>query len=252
VNERRETLETTARKVVGAVKPYVPIGAKRSVRRTVPKRFHRIFDPEWHRRTIGNIELWEELGRLQFEFLVGQGLRPEHRLLDVGCGPLRGGIHFIRYLEAGNYYGIDKAEDVLEEARTRELTSEQVAEKRPTLVAMSDFGFSRLERRFDFAIAQSVFTHLYLNGIVRCLVNMDGALVPGGRFYATFFLNPEGKRNLADIHQTETVVTHFDRDFFHYDVASFEWACEGLGLTVDYLGDWKNPRNQKMLVFTKE
>lgn len=243
--------ERSAQRVVGAVKPYVPIQAKRAVKRFVPRRLHRILDPEWHRRTIGNLELWSELGRLQFDFLVAQGLRPEHHLLDVGCGPLRGGVHFIRYLEPGRYFGVDKNADALQEARERELTPEESAAKRPTLVAMSDFGFERLGQRFDYAIAQSVFTHLYLNEIVRCLVNMDSVLKPGGRFYATFFLNPQGKKNLDDIHQTDTVVTHFDRDFFHYDVPTFAWACEGLGLTVDYVGDWKNPRNQKMLVFTK-
>ena len=251
MSEGRTGLEATAHRVVRAVKPYVPVSAKRQVKRAVPKRFHRVFDPEWHRRTIGNIDLWEQIGRLQFDFLVQQGLRPEHSLLDVGCGPLRGGVHFIRYLEPGNYYGVEKNASVLAEAEARELTPE-LKEKRPTLAAISDFGFSRLDRKFDFAIAQSVFTHLYLNEIIRCLVNMDEALAPGGRFYATFFVNPDGKQNLSDIHQTDAVVTHFDRDFFHYDLASFEWACEGLGLTVDYVGDWENPRNQKMLVFTKE
>jgi hypothetical protein len=43
-----------------------------------------------HRDLVGG--LWEELGRLQFEFLVGAGLRPEMRLLDIGCGCPRGGV----------------------------------------------------------------------------------------------------------------------------------------------------------------
>jgi SAM-dependent methyltransferase len=240
-----------ALKLLRSAKRYVPVSVKRPVKKLLPRRYHRVFDPDWHRRTIGNVPLWEELGRLQFTYLIEQGLRPEHYLLDVGCGPLRGGVHFIRYLEPGRYHGVDKNQDALEEARERELTPDEIAEKRPVLMAMSDFGFERLGQAFDYAIAQSVFTHLYLNEIVRCLVNIDRVLKPGGRFYATFFLNPDGKRNLDDIRQTDTVVTHFDRDFFHYDIATFEWACQGLGLSVDYLGDWKNPRNQQMLLFTK-
>src|SRR3712207_8664912 len=59
--------------------------------------------------------------------------------------------------------------------------------------------FGRFGRQFDYAIAQSVFTHLPLNNIVRCLMEIERALTPGGRFYATFYLNPGGKRKLEDI-----------------------------------------------------
>ncbi|HEY7982454.1 MAG TPA: hypothetical protein VID19_13355, partial [Candidatus Eremiobacteraceae bacterium] len=37
-----------------------------------------------HRAYVGGI--WEEIGKLQFDFLVAHGLRPEHHLVDVGCG----------------------------------------------------------------------------------------------------------------------------------------------------------------------
>lgn len=50
---------------------------------------------------------WEALGKLQFDYLVANGLKPGHRLLDIGCGTLRGGRHFIRYLAPGGYTGID-------------------------------------------------------------------------------------------------------------------------------------------------
>jgi SAM-dependent methyltransferase len=238
-------------RLLRSAKRYLPTSVKRPLKKAIPRRYHRIFDPHWHRRTIGNVPLWDELGRLQLTFLIEEGLRPEHHLLDVGCGPLRAGAHFVRFLEPSRYYGVDKNQDALEEARERELTAAEIVEKRPTLVAMSDFGFERLGQQFDYAIAQSVFTHLYLNEIARCLLNIEKALKPGGKFYATFFLNPGGKRNLADIAQTETVVTHFDRDFFHYDLSPFEWICEGTSLDVRYYGEWGHPRNQKMLVFTK-
>jgi len=43
----------------------------------------------------------------------------------------------------------------------------------------------------------------------------------------------------------------FDTNPFHYDFATFEWICEGTGLTPEYWGDWQTPKNQKMIVFTK-
>jgi hypothetical protein len=52
-----------------------------------------------HRGFIGG--LWDELGRLQVDFPVSEGLEPAHVLLDIGCGSLRGGVHLIPYLEPG-------------------------------------------------------------------------------------------------------------------------------------------------------
>jgi SAM-dependent methyltransferase len=240
-----------AKGTVSKLKPLVPVGIKRSIKRVIPRRYHRVFDPDWHRRTIGNLPRWEMLGDLQFEYLKERGLEPHHFLLDVGCGPLRGGVRFIDYLEPGRYYGVEKDEAVLEEARRVELPRHGLEHKDPTLVAMADFDFRRLGQTFDYAIAQSVFTHLPLNNIIRCLVRMEDALHEGGRFYATIWENPEGKRNLEDIRQSDHKVTHFDSDSFHYDFATFEWIADGTGLSVEHLGRWGHPQNQVMLLFTK-
>ena len=213
-------------------------------------RRQRSEDPEWHRQAVGG--LWEEMGRLQFEFLVEQGLRPDHRLLDVGCGSLRGGIHFIRYLEPGRYVGIDRSQELLLAGRD-ELRQAGLEEKRPELVQMEDFGLSRLGGRFDMGLAQSVFTHLPLNGVIRCLMAVDEVLEPGGRFFATFFENPDGKRHVEPIrHPTvtgEALITYFDRDPYHYDVDTFRWICRGTRLEVSVVGEWGHPRDQRMLIF---
>ena len=238
-------------RLLRSAKRYLPTSVKRPLKKVVPHRYYRLFDPDWHRRSIGNAPRWEELGRLQFEYLLNAGLEPPHYFLDVGCGPLRGGLHYIRYLEPGHYFGVDKNAAVLEEACAVELPRQGLEDRAATVVPMEDFGFERLGQTFDYALAQSVFTHLPLNSIIRCLMNMEGVLAPGGRFYATFYENPDGKRNLDDVRQTPRVVTHFDKDYFHYDLATFEWICEGTSLTVEYLGNWNNPQNQKMLLFTK-
>lgn len=43
-----------------------------------------------HRELVGG--MWDEIGTLQFVFLRDHGLEPSQRLLDVGCGALRGGF----------------------------------------------------------------------------------------------------------------------------------------------------------------
>ena len=243
------TVEKTMQRVFGSVTPHVPLSVKRPIKRAIPKRYYRFVDPEWHRWSIGG--MWDQLGQLQFDYLVGQGLQPHHYLLDVGCGPLRGGVHFIRYLDVGRYYGVEKDERKLAAGRDVELPQYGLVEKEPTLAVMENFDFPSLDRRFDYAIAQSVFTHLPINSIIRCVMQMEKVLVPGGTFYATFYENAQGKQNLDPVEQKPGLLTHFDEDFFHYDFGTFEWIASGTSLRVEHLGEWNNPRNQRMLVFTK-
>jgi SAM-dependent methyltransferase len=246
-------LAADRRAILGALKQHVPIGVKRRVRRALPDRYRRFWDPDWHRSTVrGNDAFWDYLGKLQLDYLVEQGLQPEHYVLDVGCGPLRAGVHFIGYLEPGHYAGVDKRADTLERARRVELPRYGLEDKDPMLLVNGAFEFSKLDQTFDYAIAQSVFTHLPLNTISRCLVEMAKVLRPGGRFYATIYENPQGKRYLGEIQQSERVVSYPDRDKYHYDLETLRCACVGTGLTMSYAGDWGHPDNQKMVVFTPE
>ncbi|GIU83695.1 MAG: type 12 methyltransferase [Acidimicrobiales bacterium] len=197
--------------------------------------------------------MWERIGRLQFEFLVSEGLRPEHRLLDIGCGALRGGLHFVRYLHPGNYYGVEVEPRNLAAARTN-LAAAGLVDRRPHLRKTSlfdvDFGVS-----FDFVLAQSVFTHLPLNPIRTCLCAVAAVLGEHGRFYATFFRGPRDTTDRRSmIHHAEDgpLVTHPDRNPFHYHPDELRWAARGTGLHAVDLGDWGHPRRQQMMLFTKD
>ena len=207
-----------------------------------------------HRGKVGG--LWDEIGQLQFDFLVRQGLQPHHSLLDVGCGSLRGGVHFIRYLEPGHYVGIDRDAALLAAGRDVELDAATLGAKQPLLVEMRDFQFGTLGRAYDYALAQSVFTHLPLNQIMRCLVNMGQVLNPDGRFFATFFENPHGRAHVEPINRPNQVgraiTTFYDADPFHYTFETMAWASEGTGLRAEHLGDWQHPRGQRMLMFHRD
>ena len=213
----------------------------------------QMLDPEWHRGAVGG--MWDEIGKLQFDFLRTRGLQPRHRFLDIGCGSLRGGVHFVRYLASGHYVGVDKNPALLDAGRT-ELDRHQLTHKDLTLVPMDDFDFPSLGLEFDYGLAQSLFTHLSLNSIIRCLANVDKVLTPQGRFFATFFENPDGKSNLGALshpcRDEPPLVTHFDEDPYHYDFGTFEWVCGGTRLKVEYVGEWGHPRGQRMLVFEKK
>lgn len=200
-----------------------------------------------HRQFVGG--MWDEIGQLQFEFLKSQGLLPQHRLADVGCGALRGGIHFVRYLDNSNYYGIDLNASLIEAAH-KELQVAGLADKNANLFVTDKFELP-WEEQFDFALAVSVFTHLYANQIAICLKRVQQRLAPKGKFYATFFQAP-GPVHLDQIcHQPGGFITHYNRDPFHYSFAEMEALAKFTGLSATLIGDWKHPRHQQMLCFSK-
>jgi SAM-dependent methyltransferase len=201
-----------------------------------------------HRRYVGG--LWHELGALQLNYLVSQGLRRDHTFLDVGCGALRGGIRFIAYLEANHYFGLDIDEELLEAGR-RELVQAGFADGAATLLRDDAFRFERFGRVFDVALAHSVFTHLRLDSIVRCLGEVEKVLAPDGRFFATFFASPGPRLRTESLPVSRGITTHVDADPFYYDPDIFRWLVEGSTLRCEIVGEWGHPRNQQMLVFSK-
>jgi SAM-dependent methyltransferase len=197
---------------------------------------------------------WDEIGRLQFNFLVSEGLKPDHAFLDVGCGVLRGGLHFVRYLDPGGYYGIDVNPDMIEGA-THELEAAGLASRGAHLRATETFDID-FGHPFDYGLALSVFTHLPLNSIYRCLANIAEHFTAGGCFFATYFPGPDGPERFVPITHASndghfTVTTYGDANHYHYSFEDFRLLCDRLPLRVENIGDWSHPRGQHMLRFTR-
>lgn len=203
-------------------------------------------DNNEHRHFIGG--LWEELGLLQFEFLKKRGLKPEHRLLDVGCGCLRGGVHFTKYLDEGKYYGIDINKSLIDAGEV-ELSKAGLLSKKANLLVDDSFAFSKFGVKFDYMVSISVFTHLPMNIIIRCLKNVKENLSPEGVYYSTFFLAPESVHLDKLRHDPGNIITNYDSDPFHYSREEVACMAELAQLRVEILGGWEHPRNQKMVAF---
>ena len=193
--------------------------------------------------------MWEEMGSLQLEFMCSQGLRPHHQLLDMGCGALRAGLFFIRYLDSGNYFGLDINTSLIEAGR-KELANASLNHRTPRLLVDDQFRASRFGVTFDFAIAQSLFTHLTMNHIINCIAEVRGVLKEGGQFYATFFEAPSPAHTSPILQIPGEVETHHDRDPFHYSIDEIRVLAELAGTHFEYLGDWSHPRAQKMVRIT--
>jgi cyclopropane fatty-acyl-phospholipid synthase-like methyltransferase len=202
-----------------------------------------------HRGFVGG--MWDEIGSLQFDFLKSQGLSPDHRLVDIGCGCLRGGVHFVPYLDKRRYCGIDINASLIEAGKKELRQNATNHDKQPDLRVTDRFDLVQFGVQFDYALAISVFTHLFSNHIGRCLLEVRKTLAPTGKFLATFFEAPTPLHLESIVHNPGNIVSHLDRDPFHYSFAEMEALAKFAGLSVKLIGAWKHPRDQRMLCFTK-
>jgi cyclopropane fatty-acyl-phospholipid synthase-like methyltransferase len=171
--------------------------ASRRLRRTAPPNRHALVGPPGQ---------WEMKRRFQFEFLCSRGLRVEHRLLDIGCGTLRGGIPLIEYLEIGHYTGIEARGGVLDEGR-KELAEAGLEHKLPLLIEASDPAHVQLEQPVDIAWAFSVLFHMTDNFVDSYLALVARSLADAGAFYANVNLGdrePDGWQGFPVLWRSES------------------------------------------------
>ena len=181
---------------------------------------------------------WDVIGPLQFEFLVENGLRPQNSLLDIGCGTLRAGRHFIRYLDSGNYTGFDISAAAIDYAHEL-VRKERLEAKKPTLFVNVEktLRFEQLQAaKFDFLLAQSVFTHLPEENVVECLNNVPKVMHGGSKFFFTYFDRPS--------------VSRPNTEAFGYPFAFLVEAAERCGLALRRRPDYLHPRKQSMVEAT--
>jgi SAM-dependent methyltransferase len=170
-------------------------------------------------------ERWLALGQMQFDYLVEHGLRPQDRMLEIGCGNLRAGRLFIDYLEPGHYYGIDISPDILIEAK-KTLVHYNLQDKLPHLTIADNLTLDFLPSGwFTVVHAHSVFSHSPLPVIEECLAHVGRVLAPGGFFDFTFD-RTEG---------TEHQVLHED---FYYRTETLTDLAKKYGLTARFMEDW--------------
>lgn len=199
-----------------------------------------------HRAAVGGA--WVEMGWWQLGYMVGAGLRPTHNLLDVGCGSLRGGRLFVGYLEPGRYWGFDKVEALLD-AGWWELGKAGMGGRKAHLYVVKDFDLSRLpdDLRFEYALAQSVFTHLLPDQILGCLRAVVPRLERFGQFHATFFSGGQAARP-----GKPHAFREGERDIVSYPFSVFEKLADGAGARVQLVGKVGHPRGQQMMMFTRK
>jgi SAM-dependent methyltransferase len=184
-------------------------------------------------------ESWLQIGQLQFDYLLGHGLKPDMRMLEIGCGNLRAGRLFIDYLDPGNYYGIDISPDIL-------LAAEGVVgqyglqAKLPHLALVRDLRLEFLpDGQFDVVHAHSVFSHSPIAVIGECLAHVGRVMAPGGFFDFTF-------------DRTDGAEHQVLREDFYYRTRTLTELAERHGLEATFMADWETlPHDQSKIRVTR-
>lgn len=177
----------------------------------------RLNDPSIRHALVGPADLWSMKRQFQICFLRQMGLRPFQRLLDLGCGTLRGGIPIIEYLETGNYTGVELRKEVLEEGR-KELVESGLAHKDPFLIECHRLDTLHLGQKFDVVWAFAVLIHMDDACLDSALASVSRHLNHDGLFYATV--------NLGD--KAEGRWQGFPVVWRHYSFYEEAFRCSGL------------------------
>jgi SAM-dependent methyltransferase len=188
-------------------------------------------DPHY-RAYVGPPEDYDLIAAMTFNLLTTLGLRQHHSLLDIGCGSLRIGRLLIPYLNRGKYFGIEPAEWLVAEGIKQELGETVVLTKRPTFFfSDSPESVDRAKLSFDFALAQSIFSHCGLDLIKGWLSAVSRSLAQDGALVATFLPGDEDSPRKGWIYP----------ECVNYRPATLERAAADVNLRFEIL-DWKHPR----------
>lgn len=107
----------------------------------------------------GPVKDFEKVGRLQLITLLRAGLYPQSKVLDIGCGCLRGGYWLIHFLDPRCYCGIEPNRAMVEVGLSHLLEPEELRTKHPRFDHNASFDSSVFGEQFDFFLARSIWTH---------------------------------------------------------------------------------------------
>jgi SAM-dependent methyltransferase len=178
---------------------------------------------------VGPLGHWTTLRAYQLATLKANGLRPDHRVLDLGCGPLQGGVAMIEYLEPSRYFGVDLDAVKLAEGY-RQVADLGLTHKNPRLIHSATFGVEHLDGlRFDFIWASQMLYYFDAERLRPLLGFVADKLHPEGKLLGDIL----GK---CDRHLRSRTHLAWCRSVKAHSVKRFQALAQPLGLEVRPLG----------------
>jgi SAM-dependent methyltransferase len=128
------------------------------------------------------------IGPWQVAWLERHGMTPESRVLDLGCGTLRGGLPIMARLHAGHYTGVEPLGELLALGRFL-VDRHRLADRHPNLHTLGEWDTIASVHEFDFILTQSVLNHLDAAGIGQTIDRVAASLVDDGFWLTTVALS---------------------------------------------------------------
>lgn len=148
------------------------------------------------------------------------GLTPDEKMLDIGCGIGRKTLPLVSYLSPrGGYEGMDIVKSGIDWCAER--YTPDYPNFRFQLIDVfnkyynpsgthtaSEYKFPFPDEHFDFAVLNSVFTHMMPEEVANYLSEVSRVLKPGGRCLVSFFLLNEESRGLIEAGKSTLDLRH--------------------------------------------
>ena len=166
-----------------------------------------------------------DAGLWMFDLLRQEGLRPSDRVLHLGQASAVVTEHWRSFLEEHHYIRL------VDDAAV--------------------FGFGDEIGLFDLVVADSLLPSRSFNTIARCIASVVRRLAPNGRFYATWFENPD-PANFEPIVQPAGIATFADAEPYHYPFALIANVCDAVGATVERVPSAGQPAGESLLVISRK
>ncbi|MBV8975968.1 MAG: class I SAM-dependent methyltransferase [Alphaproteobacteria bacterium] len=173
-------------------------------------------------------EFWQS-GRAKAEKLMARAeLAPSHKAIEYGCGSLRIGAHFIRFLKAGHFLGLDVIDGFYELGK-RALGPELLSAKSPRFHVIDAAGLAMAEAfDADVVFSNVVCVHVHPDETAEYFRNLAR------------LAHKPGARLLFNAHISD-VPLRFEFDGWSWPMAFYKNALEGFALVRAELG---RPRMQ--------
>lgn len=160
------------------------------------------------------------IGETLLGYLINVGgLKPDDRVLEVGCGVGRMPIAMTRYITTGSYDGFDIVKESIEHCqqaitlrnpnfRFEHVDIHNSAYNPQGKIRPADFRFPYPDGAFTFVFLTSVFTHMQRPELDKYMDEISRVLEPGGREFATYFLLNSASLAAMDAGSSDIVFAH--------------------------------------------